>query len=140
MGPEYFEDQLHDKTGILAATEGVEDGSPAMEHVLNTRAAAAAGHPAVSTMAETRPKISPSEALRQKHTHLAGIQLMASQFGGKIVDMSNDAVIVEISGKTTRVSSFFLQISFSCVSFLSFPFVSLVQVKSTTDHSTDEMI
>lgn len=103
LGPEYFEDQLHNKTGILAATEGLEEGSPAMEHVLNTRAAAAAGHPNVSAGAEVRQKISPSEALRQKHTHLAGIQLLASSFGGKIVDMSNDAVIVEISGKTSRV-------------------------------------
>lgn len=56
-------------------------------------------------MAPMRP-LTPSEALRQKHTHLASIRLIAEQFQGEIVDMSNDAVIVEMTGKTARVDAF----------------------------------
>lgn len=51
-------------------------------------------------------RLTPSEALRQKHTHLASINTIAQQFGGKIVDLSNDAVIVEMTGKTARVDAF----------------------------------
>lgn len=32
--------------------------------------------------------------------------MIAEQFQGKIVDMSNDAVIVEMTGKTVRVDAF----------------------------------
>lgn len=50
--------------------------------------------------------MSASEALREKHAHLASIVTIAQQFQGKIVDMSNDAVIVEMTGKTSRVDAF----------------------------------
>ncbi|GAA5921045.1 hypothetical protein JCM21900_003406 [Sporobolomyces salmonicolor] len=106
LGPEYFAHQLANKgPDILPATDGLEDGSPAKQHADNTLAAAGEIHPNVSTQAEM-PRLSPSEALRQKHTHLSGIQLLAKQFSGKIVDLSNDSVIVEMSGKTERVDAF----------------------------------
>ncbi|GAA5869861.1 hypothetical protein JCM8547_008092 [Rhodosporidiobolus lusitaniae] len=106
LGPEYFEDQLANKgPDILPATEGAEEGSPAKQHADNTRAATSAIHPNVDADFQTA-KLSPSEALRQKHQHLSGIQLIAKQFGGKVVDMSNDAVIVEMTGKTERVDAF----------------------------------
>jgi acetolactate synthase-1/3 small subunit len=31
---------------------------------------------------------------------------LAKQFGGRIVDVSNDCVIVEVSGKTNRIDAF----------------------------------
>lgn len=41
-----------------------------------------------------------------KHTHLSGVRLLAEQFGGKLVDISNESVIVEMTGKTQRVDAF----------------------------------
>ncbi|GAA5988632.1 hypothetical protein JCM11641_005188 [Rhodosporidiobolus odoratus] len=106
LGPEYFEDQLANKgPDILPATEGCEDGSPVKQHVDNTRAQLGEIHPNVDADFTAR-RLSPSEALRQKHQHLSGIQLIAKQFGGKVVDLSNDAVIVEMTGKTERVDAF----------------------------------
>ncbi|BGP18023.1 hypothetical protein JCM10213_008442 [Rhodosporidiobolus nylandii] len=106
LGPEYFEDQLANKgPDILPATEAAEEGSPAKQHVDNTRAGLGEIHPNVDADF-TAPRLSPSEALRQKHQHFSGIQLIAKQFGGKVVDMSNDAVIVEMTGKTERVDAF----------------------------------
>lgn len=109
LGPEYFADQLMNKAGILSATEGVEDGSPVKAHLDGTMLAASAGHPGIipESAHHTIPHLTPSEALRQKHTHLASIRLLAEMFHGKIVDMSNDAVIVEMAGKTSRVSCSF---------------------------------
>lgn len=106
LGPEYFGDQLANKgPDILPATEGLEEGSPAKQHADNTVKAAGSIHPGVDIDYHA-PRLSPSEALRQKHQHLAGIELIAKQFGGKIVDVSNDSVIVEMAGKTSRVDAF----------------------------------
>lgn len=52
------------------------------------------------------PPLTPSEALRLKHQHLQSINTLASQFGAKIVDVSENSVIVEMSGKTNRVEAF----------------------------------
>lgn len=136
LGPEYFEDQLATKIeeariseashapriDPLAASEfegipaeggsnTIEAGSPADEVVHNTAAAASAAHPAARYSLGTSPTppretLTPSEALRQKHMHLSGIETLAHQFGGKIVDVSNDCVIVELSGKTNRIDAF----------------------------------
>lgn len=110
LGPEYFEQQLANKgPDILPATEGVEEGSPVKQHIDRTLSMAHDGHPGVD---QSHPNHHPSrhlsvaEALRQKHAHLQNIRMIAEQFHGKIVDMSNDAVIVEMTGKTERVDAF----------------------------------
>ena len=96
LGPEYFENQLANKgPDILPATDALEEGSPAKQHVDQTLGSLSSIHPDVSPQAEHKG-LSPSEALRQKHQHLSGIELLAKQFGGKIVDLSNDSVIVEM--------------------------------------------
>lgn len=109
LGPEYFENQLANKgPDILPATEGAEEGSPAKQNVNVTTSAAAHGHPGIDQDSASLPpaRLSPSEALRQKHAHLNNIATIAAQFQAKIVDMSNDAVIVEMTGKTIRVDAF----------------------------------
>jgi acetolactate synthase-1/3 small subunit len=50
--------------------------------------------------------ITPSEALRLRHQHLHSISVLASQFGAKLVDLSENSVIVEMCGKTSRVEAF----------------------------------
>ena len=50
--------------------------------------------------------ITPSQALRLKHQHLHSISVLAAQFGAKIVDVSENSVIVELTAKTSRVEAF----------------------------------
>lgn len=108
LGPEFFEHQLANKgPDILPATEGAEEGSPVKQHIDRTLSLAHDGHPGVDQSHPPSSRtLSVSEALRQKHAHLQNIKLIAEQFQGKIVDMSNDAVIVEMTGKTERVDAF----------------------------------
>jgi len=51
-------------------------------------------------------KLAPSEALRHKHNHLEAITFLIHQFGGKILDISNNNCVVELSAKPSRVDSF----------------------------------
>lgn len=50
--------------------------------------------------------LAPSEALRMKHQHLETITYLVHQFGGKILDISTNNCIVELSAKPTRIDSF----------------------------------
>lgn len=53
-----------------------------------------------------QPPITPSQALRLKHQHMHFISVLATQFGAKIVDVSENSVIVELTAKTSRVEAF----------------------------------
>ncbi|EAU91358.2 acetolactate synthase [Coprinopsis cinerea okayama7 len=55
---------------------------------------------------ELEPALTPSQALRLKHQHLHSINVLATQFGAKIVDVSEHSVIVEYTAKTSRVEAF----------------------------------
>ncbi|KAK5127375.1 acetolactate synthase, regulatory subunit [Meristemomyces frigidus] len=50
--------------------------------------------------------LAPSEALRMKHQHLETITYLTHQFGGKVLDISTNNCIVEVSAKPTRIDSF----------------------------------
>lgn len=130
LGPEYFEDQLASKIEEARAAEAAKyqgsdpvqpeevhhalsPGSPAEQSARETEAAAEASHPGIqhnnypgTHPTPPRESLTPSEALRQKHLHLNGVDTLAKQFGGRIVDVSNDCVIVELSGKTNRIDAF----------------------------------
>lgn len=59
-----------------------------------------------ATLSPNHPSnMSASDALRRKHDHLAYISTMSDRFGGKVVDVSDRSVIVELSAKPSRVSS-----------------------------------
>ncbi|KAK5093154.1 acetolactate synthase, regulatory subunit [Exophiala xenobiotica] len=47
-----------------------------------------------------------SQALRHKHEHLEAITHLTHQFGGKVLDISTNNCIVEVSAKPTRIDSF----------------------------------
>ena len=129
LGPEYFEDQLAGKIEEARMAEALshqgdhpvsedevhhpaplQPGSPADQSARATEEAAHAAHPGTvfpgTTPTPPRQSLTPSEALRQKHLHLSGVDNLAKQFGGRIVDVSNDCVIVELSGKTARIDAF----------------------------------
>ncbi|KAI5949189.1 ILV6 [Candida theae] len=87
LGPEYFQEliathQLH-----------IDDASS----IPDLSATESAFHPS---------NLAPSEALRQKHTHLDHITTLTKQFGGRVVDISDRNVVVELTAKPSRVSAF----------------------------------
>ncbi|GAM38932.1 hypothetical protein TCE0_034r10068 [Talaromyces pinophilus] len=47
-----------------------------------------------------------SQALRHKHEHLDAITRLTHQFGGKVLDISTNNCIVEVSAKPSRIDSF----------------------------------
>ena len=50
--------------------------------------------------------LTPTEVLHMKSNNLQAISTLSQQFGGKIVDVSEHSVIVEMCGKTKRVEAF----------------------------------
>ncbi|KAL8673499.1 MAG: hypothetical protein Q9168_002105 [Polycauliona sp. 1 TL-2023] len=52
-----------------------------------------------------------SQALRHKHEHLEAVTHLTHQFGGKVLDISTNNCIVEVSAKPTRIDSFMKLIS-----------------------------
>jgi Small subunit of acetolactate synthase len=50
--------------------------------------------------------LTPSEALRVRHQYLQSLHVLAGQFGARIVDVSEHSIIIEMSGKTSRVEAF----------------------------------
>lgn len=101
LGPEYLEDQLaggpsHDPRVAHDAPTKM-DRETTLAHNFEQSANSDGLH-AVS--------ITPSQALRAKHQHLQSISTLSKQFGAKIVDVSENSVIVELTAKTARVEAF----------------------------------
>lgn len=93
LGPEYFEELLTHHREMTEAEalapeheEGGEQAPPASEY-----------HP---------QNLAPSQALRQKQEHLQSITYLTHQFGGKVLDISTNNCIVEVSAKPHRIDSF----------------------------------
>ncbi|KAK3946191.1 acetolactate synthase small subunit, mitochondrial [Diplogelasinospora grovesii] len=94
LGPEYFEELLaHHREITNVDSEAVEghELEPTLEEVADDF------HPS---------KLVASEALRHKHEHLKNITYFTHQFGGKVLDISTNSCIVEISAKPSRIDSF----------------------------------
>lgn len=92
MGPEYFEEVLahhREMTGDLEGAQG-EGEEAALEERQDF-------HPS---------KLAISQALRHKHEHLEAVTHLTHQFGGKVLDISTNNCIVELSAKPTRIDSF----------------------------------
>ncbi|KAI5280303.1 hypothetical protein KEM54_003771, partial [Ascosphaera aggregata] len=51
-------------------------------------------------------RLAASEALRHKHEHLDAITHLTHQFGGKVLDISTNNCVVEVSAKQSRIDSF----------------------------------
>lgn len=90
LGPEYFQELWAHHREITA--EAAVDVSAA---------GAEAGEDRAPTLSETAEdfhpsRLAPSEALRLKHEHLRSITYFTHQFGGKVLDISNNSCIVEV--------------------------------------------
>ncbi|KAF9991202.1 hypothetical protein BGZ75_002829 [Mortierella antarctica] len=55
---------------------------------------------------EAEEEMSPSNALRQTHAHLKSLTELTKLFQGRVVDVSGDCAVIELSAKTDRVDSF----------------------------------
>jgi len=112
LGPEYLEQQLaggptHEPYREAPTPTQSGQGS-AGEHTKLDREmelAHAFEHSADSPHPAHVP-LTPTQALRSKHQMLQSIDTLAQQFGGKIVDVSENSVIVELAAKTSRVEAF----------------------------------
>lgn len=88
LGPEYFEaDHVGFQQAELEVDQAVKE---------------ATGEPEQSV-----PALSPSEALSIKNDNMRSISELSKQFGGRIVDISDSSVMVEVSAKTSRLDAFF---------------------------------
>jgi acetolactate synthase-1/3 small subunit len=103
LGPEYLEEQFLGGPSHEPRRVGVDPADEKLER----EAVLAHNFERSAYSTETNlPPITPSQALRLKHQHLHSISVLANQFGAKIVDVSENSVIVELTAKTSRVEAF----------------------------------
>jgi acetolactate synthase-1/3 small subunit len=50
--------------------------------------------------------LNPSDTLRETFSHLRALTELTRLFDGKVVDVSSDSVVVELSAKPGRIDSF----------------------------------
>merc|ERR1712000_8502 len=98
LGPEYFEELMAHHREITGGEEEVAEG----EEWAQRNSESSDFHPS---------KLALSQALRLKHEHLKSITYFTHQFGGKVLDVSTNSCIVEVSAKPTRIDSFMKLIS-----------------------------
>ncbi|RMY53602.1 hypothetical protein D0865_05166, partial [Hortaea werneckii] len=102
LGPEYFEELLahHREMTDVESAQPPEDLNP--EELAEFREEQHA-----QLQRDFHPSnLAPSEALRMKHKHLETITFLTHQFKGKVLDVSTNNCIVELSAKPTRIDSF----------------------------------
>jgi acetolactate synthase-1/3 small subunit len=97
LGPEYFQELLAYHQELAEAESELPAGEDGLASHQAREAIKHDFHPS---------KLAPSEALRHKHRHLEAITYLTHQFGGKVLDISNNNCIVELSAKPSRVDSF----------------------------------
>ncbi|PBP21692.1 hypothetical protein BUE80_DR007610 [Diplocarpon rosae] len=94
LGPEYFEELMAHHREITGGEEGGEEVARRLE--------SKDFHPS---------KLALSQALRLKHEHLKSITYFTHQFGGKVLDISTNSCIIEVSAKPNRIDSYMKLIS-----------------------------
>ena len=103
LGPEYFQEFIahHQEMSGSENVELFEQSSESGEQ----------GHVKSPTLPGKQQDFHPStlaasEALRHKHAHLEAVTHLTHQFGGKVLDISTNNCIVEVSAKPNRIDSF----------------------------------
>ncbi|KAF2086165.1 mitochondrial acetolactate synthase-like protein small subunit [Saccharata proteae CBS 121410] len=112
LGPEFFEELMQHHREMVNSPSIVEDtaDSSAGEQTPEQREAemqAAERAAQESLRRDFHPsRLAASQALRHKHEHLEAITHLTHQFGGKVLDISTNNCIVEVSAKPARIDSF----------------------------------
>ena len=111
LGPEYLEDQYiggptHEPRRSATQLSDVtsHDASKLEQEVKLAHNFERGAHPEQDTPAPT--PLTPSELLRLKSDNLQSVNVLSSQFGARIVDVSENSVIIELSAKTSRIEAF----------------------------------
>ena len=112
LGPEYLEDQLlggptHEprpQAPISPSGDKLARETALAQHFEHS--ADPGSNAPASAHAPAPVPLTPSELLRLKSDNLQAIQVLSAQFAGRIVDVSEHSVIVEMCGKTKRVEAF----------------------------------
>lgn len=116
LGPEYFEELLaHHREmtdseaaslkGTALDSSDVVDESSEIEELRAREESSRRAQEALKH--DYHPsRLAASQALRHKHEHLEAITHLTHQFGGKVLDISNNNCIVELSAKPTRIDAF----------------------------------
>ena len=101
LGPEYVEEQLAGGPSLAPRQyrpSKIQQEMALAEHFEH------AAEPAAPS--EIPVALTPTETLHLKSQNLQSVNVLAAQFGGKIVDVSENSVIVELSGKSSRMNAF----------------------------------
>ena len=120
LGPEYVEEQLqggptHDPRRIHPSSASSPLPSPSnpsppeAESKLEREIALAQSFERgahADAQAHQPPPLTPAQALQLRSNNLGAVSGLAAQFGGRIVDVSEHSIIVEMSGKTSKVEAF----------------------------------
>ncbi|RMD43136.1 hypothetical protein DV735_g2037, partial [Chaetothyriales sp. CBS 134920] len=110
LGPEVYEELMeHHRDITNFSNQAAEDTEQAEELEANSDKVGLVeqAKEILGQGASYHPKrLATSQALRHKHEHLAAITQLAHQFGGKVVDISTNNCIVEVSAKPSRIDSF----------------------------------
>jgi len=104
LSPEYFEDQMSAGPSLNPTSAAIPPPSPSNSLARHFEHPSSFPAPPTSTVGSQG--LNHSEALIRNSAHLGAIQALATQFGGKTVDISSGSVIVEMTGKTERVDAF----------------------------------
>lgn len=127
LGPEYAHQQMSGGPTHSAHHQAVPefvsaDGTPTHEHTKYEAESAMAQNFESSGAGEGLPSsalpsfnkgssnqehtLSQSEALIAKNLHLNAIKTLTEQFGGRVVDLAENSVIVELTAKSSRVEAY----------------------------------
>ena len=101
LGPEYVEEQLVGGPSLAPRqyrSSKMQQETALAEHFEHAATPAAP--------LETPAALTPTETLHLKSQNLQSINVLAAQFGGKLVDVSENSVIVELAGKSSRMNAF----------------------------------
>jgi acetolactate synthase-1/3 small subunit len=127
LGPEYAEQQMsggpthsphesNDQIHSFVTADGQHsqeastkyDAEDAMARRFESAGAAGLPNslPSFSSHHQQGHALSQSEALISKNLHLNAIKTLTDQFGGRLVDVAENSVIVELTAKSARVEAF----------------------------------
>lgn len=105
LGPDYVEDQyLGGPTHEPRRTSHPRETSMLEKEVNIVQNIERSAHPEQD--ATSLAPLTSTELLRLKSEHLRSISVLAQQFGARMVDVSEHSVIVEMSGKTSKIEAF----------------------------------
>lgn len=101
LGPEYVDEQLAGGPSLAPRQHHSSKIQQEMTLAQNFEHSADPVPPLESPAALTA-----TQTLQLKFQNLQSINVLAAQFGGKLVDVSENSVIVELAGKSSRMNAF----------------------------------